>query len=383
MNTMNKSNEWQVGFALLATLNSYGHEAYIVGGALRDWVLKEAFVDMDIVTSATMRELGGIFPSAAIICTGIPLLSMKKNDVRVEISELHSQSLMENLRDRDFTVNAIALNERGDWVDPFHGKKDIEHRVLRLVHEDSIRLDPLRMLRAARLMAEYHFTADSGLTEACHAQRDRLNTVASERIGEEMNRLLHSCDPAYGVEWLGEQGILSKLCPDATSVHKNPVFSPLNKVDTLIEKWVVFFYQLGEKNVRSHLQKWRLSKAVAKQVDRLFFYTEKRLRAPWDRRSLYEAGEKTAGDAEKTAHALSGSVPGGEMHVRRLLAELPIQSRRDLAVSPLEISAHIHREPGPWLGDMLHALEMAVIDTQVKNERDPLLTWAKERLYET
>ncbi|AXF54907.1 hypothetical protein [Salicibibacter kimchii] len=383
MNAMNESKEWQVAFSILQTLKRYGHEAYIVGGALRDLLLKEAFVDLDIVTSATICELKGIFPSAVIIRTNIPLLSMRKNDVRVEISELHARSLMENLRARDFTVNAVALNERGEWIDPFHGQRDIERRELRLVREDSIRSDPLRILRASRLMAAYHFIADPGVAKACRAQRGHLNAIAAERIGEELNRLFQSRDAAYGMQWLDEQGILSILCPDASGLHKTPVFSPLNKVDTLTEKWVVFFYLLGEKNVRHRLKKWRLSKAMVNTVHRLFFYTGKRLMATWDRRTLYGAGEKTALAAEKTAHVLSDSVPGGEMNVRKLLAELPILNRHELAVSPLEISAHIEREPGPWLGNMLRALEMAVIDKQVKNEKGPLLTWVKERWDET
>lgn len=375
---MTKSKECQVGFSLLQTLKGYGHDAYIIGGAPRDLLLKEAFADIDIVTTATMGDLEGIFPNAAIIRTNVPLLSMIKADVRVDISELHGRSLTENLAARDFTVNAIALNERGDWIDPFDGKGDIERRVLRLVHEDSIRLDPLRMLRAARLMADYQFTLDPRVAISCNAERHRLNTIAAERIGEELNRLLRSRDAAYGVQWLDEQGILSVLCPDATRLHIAPVFSALNKVDTLTEKWVVFFNQLGVKNVRHHLKKWRLPRVLIKKVDRLFFYTKKRMATAWDRRRLYEAGETTALAAEKMAHVLSDSVSEGETEVRSLLAELPIQSRHDLAVSPLDISAHMNCEPGPWLGDMLHALEMAVVDHQVKNERKPLLNWAKE-----
>ncbi|QQK76038.1 hypothetical protein HUG15_11045 [Salicibibacter cibarius] len=380
---MNKNTVWQLGLLLLQTLTSNGHDAYIVGGAPRDWLLKEASADLDIVTSATMGELEGIFPGAAIIRTNIPLLSMMKANVRVEISELHGRSLAENLAARDFTVNAIAINARGDWIDPFYGKIDIEHRVLRLVREDSIQSDPLRMLRAARLMADCQFAVDPGVAKSSKAERQRLNSIAAERIGEELNRLLRSRDAALGMQWLGEQGILSILCPEATRLHKRPVFSALNNVDTLAEKWVVFFYLLGEKNVDHRLKKWRLPKTMAKKAERLFFYTEKRMEAIWDRRRLYEAGETVALAAEKTAHVLSDSVPGGEINVRSFLAELPIQSRHDLAVSPLEISAHMNCEPGPWLGDMLHALELAVVDRQVANERKALLTWAKECFCET
>ncbi|QQK79887.1 hypothetical protein HUG20_08310 [Salicibibacter cibi] len=380
---MTTNNEWQLGLSLLQTLASDGHDAYIVGGALRNWLLKEASADLDIVTSATMDELEGIFPEAAIIGTNIPLLSMMKAKVRVEISELQGHSLMENLAARDFTVNAIAINERGEWIDPFYGKVDIERQVLRLVREDSIQSDPLRMLRAARLVADYQFTVDPRVAKSSKAERQRINTIAAERIGEELNRLLRSRDAASGMQWLAEQGILSILCPDATRLHKPPVFSALHKVNTLVEKWVVFFYLLGEENVRHCLKKWRLPKTMAKKAEQLFFYTKRRMEAPWDRWRLYEAGKTTALAAEKMAHILSGSVPGGVMNVRSLLAELPIQSRHELAVSPLEISTHMNWEPGPWLGDMLHALELAVVEQQVANERAALLTWAKERLYET
>ncbi|SDI28226.1 hypothetical protein [Natribacillus halophilus] len=373
---MKTTDEWRVASSLLNVLNDYNHEAYIVGGAVRNWLLQKPAEDLDIVTSAPLAEIADILPEATVIETSVPLLTMKKESVRVDISALKGESLEENLAARDFTVNAIAVNAKGAVIDPFHGQKDVHARVLRLLHDEAIAVDPLRILRAARLMANDQFLVDEATVNACKTYRYRLTRVPGERVGDELNRLLYTEHASKGFQWLAEQDIIAVLSPGTPDTSFT--FSALDMVDTLTEKWVVFFFQLGEEHIRTSLRKWRRSERLIKNVERLFFYTRKRLKSGWSRQRLYEAGQALAVAAEKTAHALSGNVPGGRIDVCRQIAALPISSRQDLAVHPLEISTYIDREPDAWLGEVLQELEKAVVDGEVSNERAAILAWVEE-----
>ncbi|MBB6449062.1 tRNA nucleotidyltransferase (CCA-adding enzyme) [Geomicrobium halophilum] len=377
-----KKSTLQLGYALLNTIGDNGHEAYIVGGAVRDTFMEKELVDLDIVTSADMSEIIAIFPQATAIHTTVPLASMVMNGVHVEISELNGQPIVENLAFRDFTVNAIALNAEGEKIDPFLGEQDIQAGVLRLIDPVAITRDPLRILRVARFMAVYNLRPDQKLNDTCEVKQKLLHEVSPERIGQEMNRLLSSDDASKGLIWLWRRGVIAELF-SGTRMSPSPSFAAVAEAETLSEKWVIFLYMIGERDVRESLRKWRLSKKWIKNAERLFFYMKKRLSSVWSKHSLYHAGVALAVQAERTAHMLSDTVPGGKLDVERLIASLPIQSRQEIAVHPLEVSSYLNKEPGEWLGKILHELEIAIIDERISNEREALLAWVKERLYET
>jgi len=195
---------------IICTLESHGHEAYIVGGCVRDSVRGVVPKDWDITTSATPHEVVEIFPHT--VETGI-----KHGTITVLINRLHyevttyridgeyldsrrpqdvifTSNIYEDLSRRDFTMNAIAYNPDVGFADPFEGQKDIAREIIRCVGNpaDRFKEDALRMLRAVRFAGQLGFTLEKETHNAIISQSANLINISAERIREEIVKLLTS-----------------------------------------------------------------------------------------------------------------------------------------------------------------------------------------------
>lgn len=169
------SKEWQAAFEVIATLQQAGFEAYVVGGAVRDTLLGKAVNDVDVATSALPHEVKPLF--ATTVDVGIehgtvlivhPLAPVEVTTFRVDGEYTDHRrpqqvqfvrELREDLARRDFTINAMALQQDGTVIDYFNGQQDLQQQVIRAVGNAKERFaeDALRMLRAVR------FTSQLGL----------------------------------------------------------------------------------------------------------------------------------------------------------------------------------------------------------------------------
>ena len=207
---------WEVapitGKTIISNLEKAGYEAYFVGGCVRDLLIGKLPHDWDICTNATPDQVKVIFPSYPTIDTGIrhgtiTLYATLKECYEVttyrvdgeydktkrEPKEVHwTNSIIEDLSRRDFTMNAIAFNEH-EIQDPFNGQKDIELKLIKCVGNPEERFDedPLRILRAMRFSSTYGFAIDSdGTGTAMIEQKHSLNRVSKERISSELKKML-------------------------------------------------------------------------------------------------------------------------------------------------------------------------------------------------
>ena len=196
----------------LQLLTESGYEAYTVGGAVRDLLRGESPKDYDITTSATPDEMKAVFEGFRTIETGIkhgtltvlidgePLeittyrVDGTYTDARHPDSVSFTRSLREDAARRDFTVNAMAYHPNVGVCDFFGGKADIEAGILRTVGEAKKRFteDALRILRALRFSAVLGYEIEGSTSAAIHALKENLHEVASERIREELLKLLVS-----------------------------------------------------------------------------------------------------------------------------------------------------------------------------------------------
>ena len=199
--------------------------AYLVGGSLRNILLGEPCRDWDIVVAGEAHKLarqladtlGGFYArlhdkaSRVIVKTGTA-------DITLDIASLHGQSLEEDLRARDFTINALAslLDEALSLqlIDPLHGEQDLQARRLKAVQDGVFRADPLRMLRAVRLVARYQFKLDDGTRALIQQDAALLPTVASERIHDELYAILEPNGATAHLRLLDELGLLTALIPE-------------------------------------------------------------------------------------------------------------------------------------------------------------------------
>jgi len=193
---------------IIASLVSYGHEAYIVGGCVRDCIMGKTPKDWDITTSALPADIINIFPKT--IETGIKhgtvtvmikgqsyeittyRIDGKYLDNRRPETVTFTPNIQEDLSRRDFTMNAIAYNPTTGFVDPYKGQEDISQEIIRCVGNPVHRFkeDALRMLRAIRFCGQLGFSVESTILEAISQLRQNLVNISAERIREELTRLL-------------------------------------------------------------------------------------------------------------------------------------------------------------------------------------------------
>ena len=210
---------------IISTLEAAGHEAFAVGGCVRDIQRGVSPKDWDIATSATPSETKALF--SRTVDTGIKhgtitvLLEKQPYEVttyridgeyldnRRPESVIFSSNINEDLGRRDFTMNAIAYNEHSGFVDPFGGQDDIAKKIIRCVGNAQERFaeDALRMLRAVRFAATTGFTVDGEILTAIKELRQNLANVSPERIREEMGKLICGSHP-QALELLESTGLM-------------------------------------------------------------------------------------------------------------------------------------------------------------------------------
>lgn len=196
--------------AIIDTLQSNGFEAYLVGGCVRDSILKRPVHDWDITTSATPDEMKKVFSDTKIIETGIKhgTLTILSIDGFYEcttyrIDGMYSdgrhpdivhftKSLAEDLKRRDFTINAMAYNDKEGLIDLFGGRLDLMDHVIRCVGnpEDRFKEDALRIMRALRFAAQLDFDLEMKTNIATFQMSDTLTKVSAERINSEFCKML-------------------------------------------------------------------------------------------------------------------------------------------------------------------------------------------------
>ncbi len=191
-------------------LRENGREAFLVGGCIRDALLRKAPKDYDVATDAVPEEVIRIFAGSRVIRTGIAhgTVTVIIDNIPVEVTTYRiegeyrdnrrpahvafTDSILHDLSRRDFTINAMAYSEQDGLKDPFGGQADLEAGIIRAVGEPGRRFseDALRILRALRLASELGFTIEPDTAEAMDRYRGNLRSIAAERVAAELMRML-------------------------------------------------------------------------------------------------------------------------------------------------------------------------------------------------
>lgn len=222
-------------------LNSHGHEVALVGGSVRDAVRGVPGVDLDLATSAhpdaVLASIKGWADAVWDIGIAFGTVGIRRRSQVFEVTTYRSDSydrvsrkpvvtygktLLEDLRRRDFTINAMALTLPDRvLVDPFDGLSDLAAYRLRTpaTAEQSFEDDPLRMMRAARFTSQLGVVAVSDVRLAMESMAERITLVSAERIRDEVSKLLLSADPRSGIELLVETGLAGHVLPELPALQ--------------------------------------------------------------------------------------------------------------------------------------------------------------------
>ena len=216
---------------ILRVLNENGHEAYVVGGCVRDSILGRCPNDWDITTSASPYQVKELFPRT--IDTGLQhgtvTVMMDKEGYEVTTYRVDGEyedgrhpkqvtftsSLEEDLKRRDFTINAMAYHPKEGIVDLFHGMDDMQNKVIRCVGDPLERFheDALRIMRAVRFSAQLGFEIEEETKAGISRLTQNLRNVSAERIQAELVKLLVSPHPDY-LRVAYETGITKEFLPE-------------------------------------------------------------------------------------------------------------------------------------------------------------------------
>ncbi|MBQ3512502.1 MAG: CCA tRNA nucleotidyltransferase [Lachnospiraceae bacterium] len=228
---------------IINTLEAAGYEAYAVGGCVRDSLLNREPDDWDITTSARPQQVKDVFPRT--IDTGIQhgtvTVMMGKEGFEVTTYRIDGEyedsrhpkeviftaNLIEDLKRRDFTINAFAYNHRSGIVDAFDGMTDLQNGIIRCVGEAKERFteDALRMMRAVRFSAQLGYDIEEKTKEAIVELAPNLKNISAERIQVELVKLLQSPHPDY-LRVAYELGMTKVIMPEFDKAMETPQNNP-------------------------------------------------------------------------------------------------------------------------------------------------------------
>ena len=220
--------------ALSNIFRKNNYHLYLVGGAIRDYILGLNNDDYDFATDANPEEVMAMFPHLCIP-TGIKhgTVTVLFNSSSYEITTFRTEGdyedsrhpnnvsftrdLATDLERRDFTINAFAYDvEKDELIDLHSGKEDLDNKLIRAINNplDRFTEDALRMLRACRFSAKLDFELEENTKEAIKVLKDRIKYVSSERIRDEIFKIVDSKHPAKGIELLRETKLLKYILPE-------------------------------------------------------------------------------------------------------------------------------------------------------------------------
>jgi poly(A) polymerase len=284
-----QNQEFKEAVRILACLREAGHEAYFVGGCVRDLLLGLEAKDFDIATGARPEDVGKIFPSARGFGQrfGVCIVPVEASEVEVAAFRedgpyfdhrrpawVNYAGIEEDARRRDFTVNALYYDPIADRVvDLVEGLHDLESRQLRIIGDPFERLDEdwLRLLRAVRFAARFGFEFDFLTWDAVRALAPLVTGVSVERRTEEVRQMLLGPNPARALGLLYTSGLWKALWPDLPfSVSRLQKIAAALEADPSHEHvWRSFFADLPAPIVESALEHLRLTKVERRSLNNL------------------------------------------------------------------------------------------------------------------
>lgn len=394
--------EFKIALPVLEKIWQAGYEAYFVGGSVRDRLLGLEVNDVDIATSALPQEIKRIFPrtvdvgiehGTVLVLTeerGYEITTFRTestyNDFRRPDSVTFVRSLNEDLKRRDFTMNAIAMDETGFLKDPYGGLEDIGHEIIRAVGNPHERFneDALRMMRAVRFAAQLDFIIEEKTLLSIKENAPLLEKIAVERIQIEFEKLLTGLWRQKGLEAMISTD-LYRYCPELNS--KKEVLEALITDPFTIESpesaWALLIYHIDRLdlthsfNERKFLVRWKLSNKMIQHALKLYQGLKKRVeKKQLDVLELFYLGEEDALKVEDLVTHLGQQAQ--QQKVRTLYQKLAIKNRDELAVSGHDLMQVSSTKAGRWIGDALDFALEAVVYEQVGNEQQAIITYLKE-----
>lgn len=387
---------------ILEKLNSHGFDAFVVGGCVRDMILEKEPKDWDVATSATPQDVMQIFDRT--IPTGISHGTVTviegKNTVEITTFRIEedytdfrrpgkvtfSKSINDDLKRRDFTINAMAYNAEKGLCDPFCGRQDIEKKIIRCVGtpEERFSEDALRIMRALRFSAVLGFGIEKATEREIFLKRELLKNISKERISAELSKIIMADDSKEVLvkykkvfEEIFEIKVKEDLWGDSARALSN---AP--KILSL--RLSLLLYAQGEGKTEEILRRLKYDKRTIKEAKTI----SENLRIPLPKESysvkkeLLRIGKEMFCLSLEAKKATDIDTLKTEEIFKEIISKNDCYSLKDLKVKGDDLKANFCLE-GKDVGDVLSKILDAVFLGKCKNERDDILTYAREHILKT
>ncbi|MFC7392655.1 CCA tRNA nucleotidyltransferase [Scopulibacillus cellulosilyticus] len=386
---------FKIAFKVMDKLHQNGFEAYIVGGAVRDYLLQRPVHDVDITTSARPDQVQALFPKTIPVGIEHGTVIVREENTNFEVTTFRSESgysdyrhpeqvhfetsITEDLKRRDFTMNAIALSIDEEIIDPYNGQIDLKENRLMTVGDPKIRFkeDPLRMLRGLRFISQLGLEMPKELENTCQSLGHLLKNISIERIYQEFTKLLSGEDLQKAFHILLSSHIYEYLPYLENKSIECQQFShlPLKLLNCDEERWCTLIIQLKVKDITAFCNAWKMSKRKKNWLIRHTGIYERQKNLKWTKESLYLSGLSAALSVERLKKVFQKSSEQTDDDIKALWKSCPIHNRKDLHVNGNDLSTWLNRKPGPWIDKLLTEIEKEVLYERLLNDHEEIRNW--------
>jgi tRNA nucleotidyltransferase (CCA-adding enzyme) len=387
--------QFKKALPILKRVEEAGYEAFFVGGSIRDYLLNRPIADVDIATSATPDEIKSIFPKTIDLGIEHGTIMIQEKGETYEVTTFRSESdyqdfrhpgevrfirsLEEDLRRRDFTMNAIAMNRFGEIRDPFNGQADLKKKRIQTVGAADERFmeDALRMMRAVRFVSQLGFTLDPKTEGALCKNAMLLRNISIERITAEFQKLLKGIHKKQAYTLLAETGLYKEL-PGLKEGKEALEKCTEYQMDELSEDqlWLLLLFELNPEDPMVFLRKWKLPSKKMKYLSGLVRGLRQRMEKEWTIPALFEAKKEAAINIEVVYAVLQKKSPEEFLPVmEEVFNQMVIMDRSEISVTGNDLLNWYNKPAGPWIKKTLHEIETSILLKKVKNDKGAIKEW--------
>ncbi|MCL0311683.1 CCA tRNA nucleotidyltransferase [Apilactobacillus sp. TMW 2.2459] len=402
MQIKNLPQEFEIARPIMQNIENAGFEAYFVGGSVRDTMLGDEIHDVDIASSAYPAEIKHIFKHT--VDTGIEhgTVMVLDHGNGYEITTFRTESgyqdyrrpdkvtfvrsLSEDLKRRDFTINALAMKENGQIIDLFNGLSDLNSKLIKAVGnpEERFNEDALRMMRAVRFASKLDFSIEAHTLEAISNHSELLSKIAVERIHTEFVKMMLGQNPLKGISDMLKTHLVEYIpgFHDYLDSFANLLNFKYLNLQSEEQVWtlICFQFNLGEQQIKSFLKAWKTSNKLISNVLTMVKALKAIESQSLNNMIMYHTGEDLLRQTLKIAKCLSIDI--NEIKVMQNYAKLTVKHKKEIEIDGSQLMKLNLVKPGPMIGKVLSEIELNIVNGKLPNNKNSIIEYTKKLLKE-
>lgn len=388
---------FQPALPILTKLENAGFTAYFVGGCVRDLFIGRDIHDIDIATSAAPEKVQDLFDKVIPVGIEHGTVIVRHDYESYEVTTYRTEGIYtdkrrpdsvnfidnieEDLKRRDFTINALAMDKNGNVLDLFKGQSDLRQQLIRTVGDGKERFheDALRILRALRFSSQLGFAIESSTLEAMKSMKHEIKSLAVERIASEIEKWAAGSHLNFSFQYLknlkidqelpvlkNHAGMLDRF---PKTVHPLPTFAA----------FIAYCHLLNESISTSEwASSWKCSNKTKREATALVEAWQNLQENGLNAKLVYRLGD----ELDDSLLAINHNFPSGKSlsltEIDQLRKALPIRTKNDLALKGEEIIALFpNQQKGRWIHELIVTMEQAVVEGNARNTKNDLKEWIK------